>query len=67
MRLNIIPQASESDQQLHNEESSDSSPLSRTVSDDNLSNADASIADKMKKNGFSARRSKETEVPEIAN
>lgn len=63
MRLNISPSAGVA-QQVQSEESQVSSPLSRTVTSDNVSNADSQKVPNSKKNS-NVRQIKEAEVPEM--
>lgn len=63
MRLNISPSAGAAPQ-VHSEESQESSPLSRTITSDNVSNADSQKVLVSKKNS-DARQLIETEVPEM--
>ena len=63
MRLNISPSAGAA-QQDKSEESQVSSPLSRTVTSDNVSNADSQKVPTSKKNS-NVRQIKEAEVPEM--
>ena len=63
MRLNINPSAGAAPQ-LQSEESEVSSPLSRTVTSDNVSNADSQKVPVSKKNS-DVRQIKEAEVPEM--